>query len=622
MRKDGFIMKRFKQFFAMVLSCVLLITPVFSAEAAKAAAAAAPVGGDLSGKTVILHTNDSHSRVSDNMGFAAVSALKKACEAAGAEVMLLDAGDTLHGLPFATVSKGESIVKVMNAVGYDAMTPGNHDFNYGTDRLLELRDEMDFPLLSANVTVRETGEELLDCHTVIEKAGVKYGIFGLSTPETSYKTNPSNVETVEFEDPYRAAEKEVAELQEEGADMIIALAHIGIDGSSEVTSEKIAAQVEGIDLIVDGHSHSTLENGIKVKDTLIVSTGEYINQIGAVVIGENQEMNAYLVHTDEFGDRDAAVEDEIASIQKDIDKMLNVVIGHSDVELNGCREEVRVSETNLGNLAADAIREATGADVVITNGGGIRASIPAGDITKKDLVTVFPFGNYVVTKRMKGIDLLAALEHGVRAYPESLGGFPQVSGVTFTLDASAEPGSRIRDLKINGRPLYKYSYYTVATNDFMAAGGDDYSMIGQYPIENEFSSLEEMLISYIQSNPAPESFAVGRMNVVNASTEQETSETEGTSGMAGTSGTADTSGTTEASGTTESSGAEETPEMAGTQENEGFTIYVVKSGDCLYRIAGTLLGSGEKWKSIYEWNRDVIANPDRIYPDMELVIYE
>ncbi|HKL78900.1 MAG TPA: metallophosphoesterase, partial [Mobilitalea sp.] len=278
-----------KKYLKSLCSIMLTLALVFITVSPVSAVSLPEESLDLKGYTIIIHTNDSHSRaVNDSgqgqMGFTAVSALKKHYETMGVEVILLDAGDTLHGLPFANLVGGSSIVEIMNLVGYDAMAPGNHDFNYGTDALVKLKADMDFPLLSSNIKQKSDGKDLLEDNVIIEENGVKYGIFGLSTPETAYKTNPNNVSTIEFIDPVEAAREEVVELKTDGAQVIIALSHLGIDESSDFTSKLVAEQVDGIDLIVDGHSHSILNNGLEVNDTLIVSAGEYIKNIGMVLI--------------------------------------------------------------------------------------------------------------------------------------------------------------------------------------------------------------------------------------------------------------------------------------------------------------------------------------------------
>ncbi|MBP2242271.1 2',3'-cyclic-nucleotide 2'-phosphodiesterase (5'-nucleotidase family) [Cytobacillus eiseniae] len=457
-------------------------------------------------KITILHTNDSHGRVEegDGMGFAKISALVKQFESENPNTLLLDAGDTFHGTTFATVSKGESIVEVMNSVGYDGMAAGNHDFNYGYERLLELEKQADFPVLSANVR-QEDGTNLLKPYEIKEVDGIKLGIFGLSTPETHYKTHPKNVEGLTFTDPVKEAQTMVKELKSHNVDMIIAVTHLGIDESSTDTSIKVAKGAPGIDLIVDGHSHSTLVEGLNGEnDTLIVSTGEYTKNLGVVELTfEDKKLTgktARLISHEEAASvkPDIAVEKAIEVIQAAQKEILSEVIGQTDVKLDGEREQVRVGGTNLGNLITDAMVDMTGADMAVTNGGGIRASIDKGDITKEDVITVLPFGNYIVTKELTGAQIKAGLENGVDAYPESKGAFPHVSGLTFAIDPAGEAGHRVHSMEINGEPVDMNKKYVVATNDFMAAGGDEYTSFKDSPIANEFPALDEALIAYIQ----------------------------------------------------------------------------------------------------------------------------
>ncbi|BCJ95849.1 metallophosphatase [Anaerocolumna cellulosilytica] len=586
---------------------------------------------DLTGYTVILHTNDSHGRaVPDSyngyMGFTAVSALRAYYEKQGAQVLVMDAGDTLHGLPIATLEKGESIVQFMKLAGYDVMTPGNHDFNYGTTRLLELEDKMDFPLLSANIVKKDTKELLLKDNIIIEKNGVKYGIFGLSTPETAYKTNPNNVTTIEFTDPVEAAKKEVTALKSAGAQIIISLAHLGLDESSEVTSKLVAEKVEGIDLIVDGHSHTTLQDGLMVKDTLIVSTGDYIRNIGVVAIDKSGNMKAALVNSSAFTLTDEAIDKEAADITAAQEKLLSEVVGKTSVYLDGVRENVRTKETNLGNLATDAFRKATGADVAITNGGGIRASIEIGTITKKDLVTVFPFGNFIVTKNITGKALLEALEVGVASYPETLGGFPQVSGITFQIDVTKPAGSRVVKAVINGERVNPEKIYQIATNDFMAAGGDGYTMFNEFATVNEYGSMEEIIIDYIKEVKTINAKDESRITVLEVSKEEEKTVTEepSKSGESKADGKNNTKTDIKSGSKTDSKA--ETKETAVSKDknktesksSEEHTIYVVVKGDNLSKISLKFYGTQTKWRDIYELNKENISNPDSIFIGQKL----
>lgn len=589
-------MKHRRRIVSILLMLALVILPFQTV-----AAGTLPTGQEsLAGTTVIMHTNDSHARAVPNsdsgyMGFTAVSALKKSYEAAGAQVILLDAGDTLHGLPFANLVKGESIVKIMNLAGYDAMTPGNHDFNYGSSTLKEISKNMNFPLISSNIKNKSDNSDFLEDHIIIEKNGVKYGIFGLSTPETAYKTNPKNVTSIEFTNPVEAAKEEVKELEAEGAQVIIALAHLGLDESSEYTSKLVAEKVDGIDLIVDGHSHSVLEAGLTVGDTLIVSTGDYIQNIGVVMIGSDGAMKADLISASEYTGTDKAVDDKATEYQNEQEKLLSEVVGHTSVYLDGIREHVRAGETNLGDFTTDAFRYVTGADVAITNGGGIRASIEIGDISRKDLVTVFPFGNYVVTKKVTGEAILEALELGASTYPEPLGGFLQVSGITYTIDASKLSGKRISDVKVNGVAIDKKAEYLLATNDFIIAGGDGYTMLADFKVENEFGSIEDVLLEYLKEKGTINQESANRIKIVGLNAEVPE--------------------------VTETPEVTEVPEVADTEdESSEDSTYVVQKGDNLWKIAVKLFGDAGKWKKIYEWNKDTIKNPNLIYIGQELRI--
>ena len=240
-----------------------------------------------------------------------------------------------------------------------------------------------------------------------------------------------------FADPVEAARKQVEELKTKGVDVIVALAHVGIDESSEVVSTMIADEVDGIDVIVDGHSHSTLQEGIITENgTLIASTGEYQNNLGKVVItvdGESKKIvtkKASLISKAETTDIEGnkTVLDKIKDIDAEQSEFLSKVIGNSKVHLEGAREYSRTQETNLGNLITDAMLDETGAEIAITNGGGIRDSIDEGEITKGEIVKVLPFGNYIVTKALTGAQIKEVLEHGIKAYPAPAGHFPHVSG--------------------------------------------------------------------------------------------------------------------------------------------------------------------------------------------------
>lgn len=523
----------------------------------------------------IVHTNDTHARVEEGkyagMGFAKISTKIKEIKKNNKNVLVLDAGDTFHGQTIAQLVKGESIVKIMNTIGYDAMVPGNHDFNYGQERLLELSNMTNFPIISANI-FKDDGTRLLKPYIIKDFNGVKVGIFGLTTPETSYKTHPDNVKGLNFKNPVDVAREIVDELNGK-ADIIIALTHLGLDEDSEFTSENLAKKVEGIDLIVDGHSHTDLQEGKLVGNTLIVQAGEYDKNLGIVDLifedGKVTEMKAKLFTKNEATniEEDEEILNIISEIKAENEKITSVVVGNTDIRLVGDRAKVRTGETNLGNLIAESMLYVSKADIALTNGGGIRASIEPGEITKGEIITVLPFGNYVVVKEIKGSDILKALEHGVSSYPEAKGAFPHVAGMTFKFDPTKEPGKRIIEVMINGVPLDINKTYKLATNDFLAAGGDGYTMFKEGDIIAEYPGLDEILIEYIQKFGTSAAKIDGRVKVFD-------------------------------------------PENEITTET-----YIIKPGDVLWRIAKKF---GLTWEFLAEFNK--LKNPHLIFPNQKLLI--
>jgi 5'-nucleotidase len=490
-----------------LLSLILIFTMLLSF-ASFAAETEPAVTLNASKAIYIVHTNDVHSRVYEDttsIGYAKLSAyVAQLQKEYGTEPILVDAGDTLHGQTLATLTRGESIIKIMNKVGYDVMTPGNHDFNYGSTRLLELAAIADFKIISANI-VKSDGTSFLEPYTIIERDGVKIAFFGLSTPETTYKTNPLNVSGLTFKDPIKEAQTMV-DLLEDQADVLVCIAHLGLDGSSEITSELIAQKVDGIDLIIDGHSHTQLTEPLKINNTLIVQTGDYLKNIGTVRIDLNGEkqvtgITGTLFTREESSELtpDDAVASAIDEFRAAQEPILAEIIATSEVDFDGERAHVRTRPTNLACLITSAMIHTTGADAAITNGGGIRASISKGNITRGDIITVLPFGNYIVTKRMKGSDILAALEHGLSAYPDQNGGFPQVGNIEYLFDPSKPAGQRVSYVRIKGEKLDLNKEYIVATNDFMAAR----RWVCLFPssLVNEFQALDEALIAFIQANP-------------------------------------------------------------------------------------------------------------------------
>ncbi|MBV1758348.1 MAG: 5'-nucleotidase C-terminal domain-containing protein [Dethiosulfatibacter sp.] len=469
----------------------------------------------------ILHTNDVHSRVSfsayDGMGYEKLSTIVKEMRSTNPNTLLMDAGDAFHGQTISTLNKGESIVQIMNKVGYDLMTVGNHDFNYGQDRLLELVEMSDFDIISSNV-YKADYSTLLPSYIIKEFDGVKVAVFALNTPDTTFTTHPNNVVGLDFFDPVIVGRLMVAQLKDK-ADIIVCLAHLGLDSSGDYSSEKVAMYVDGIDVIVDGHSHTSLPEGRLVNNTLIVQAGDYIKNVGVV---ELKLANGVLTKTAkhitkaeaEAMESDQAIVDLVAQIQADNTVITSEVIGSTSIRLDGERELVRTGETNLGNLITDAMLYETGAQIAFTNGGGIRASIEVGEITVGDVITVLPFGNYVVTKELTGAQIVAALELGMDTYPAQKGSFPHIAGMKVVFDPAKAAGERIVSVMVGGEAIVLDEHYSVATNDFIAAGGDGYTMFKGTPHLGEYLGLDEVLIDYIQVFGAEDSEVEGRIMTV------------------------------------------------------------------------------------------------------------
>jgi 2',3'-cyclic-nucleotide 2'-phosphodiesterase (5'-nucleotidase family)/LysM repeat protein len=582
----------------------------------------------------IVHVNDVHSRVEQtdaNIGYAKLAAFVKRLKAENPNTLLLDAGDTLHGQTIANLERGGSIVRMMNAVGFDAMTTGNHDYNYGYERLLELAGEASFPVLAANVYGPD-GTRLFEPYAVLDASGVRVAVFGLATPETTYKTHPNNVAGLTFADPVEEAKRIVAELDGK-ADAVIALVHLGVDEASVDTSLKLAEEVPGIDLIVDGHSHTALPEGLEAGGTLIVQAGEYGKYIGVVELTVGpagaKAKNARLIPAEDTAgiEPDPAVLEVIEEVKAGQEAVLSEVVGRTPVDLDGEREHVRTGETNLGNLIADAMLLETGADVALTNGGGIRASIPAGDITKGQVITVLPFGNYIQTKNVTGAVLLEALEHGVSAWPEPLGGFPHVAGLTFKIDPDKPMGERVHDVRVGGEPLDPEAVYSLATNDFLAAGGDQYTMLAETPVTGDFASLEEAVIRYLQAKGEVAPGKEGRILVEPARaadpapdaaqdrepgpTPQQTKPQQPAPQQPAPQQTAPQQPAPQQPAQQQTAPQQPAPQKPAS----GQRVHIVKKGDTLWAIARKY---GTTWQKLAEINQ--LENPDLIFPGQRILL--
>ena len=600
----------------------------------------------MEGKLVVVHTNDMHGyyeTTETSIGIAGVASIKDYYEAQGADVLLLDAGDFSQGNTLVSYYKGKNAAEYLAAAGYDAVSLGNHEFDYSFDVLLDnmkVLTDAGIKVIDANVLNKETGKPYFDANAVFDFDGYKVGVFGLDTAETLTKASPSNVKTVSFldkEDMFKAAQEQVDALKAEGCSYIIALTHLGVDEESVGRrSTDLAEAVTGIDLIVDGHSHTVMDGGTMAGNTMIVSTGSYLANVGTVVINEaDKAAEAKLISAADYAagtnQYDAAVAKLVADDAAEVKEAYSKVFAKTEVALEGTKELVRAQETNLGDFTADAYLYTAQkysdehelgitVDCAISNGGGIRTSVAPGDISMDTLVTVFPFGNNVCFVTITGEQLLEVLEASTFCTPETLGGFPQVAGIEYTLNigvpyengeqypdstyyAPANPGSRVTIKSVNGKPFDPAANYTVAVNNFQAEGGDTYYELTQNSYFCDTEVLDcDALIQYVNylGGVIGEQYAKpqGRIEIIGEAPVTEPAEPE-----------------TPATEPAES----ETPAEPDTAPAVSGS-YTVKEGDTLWKIAKAQLGDAKLWTSIYELNKDTIKNPNLITVGQEIIL--
>ena len=530
-------MRNIKKALALVLALVMTLSLGISTSADYSVTAEtkelSEVAADLSGKTVILHSNDVHGQID---GYAYIAALRAEFEKRGAEVILADAGDFSQGDPNVSASKGATAVEMMNAAGYTVVTLGNHEFDYGYDQLMANLDKAEFKTICADVL--KDGKSILDpTYVYTAKSGLKIGFFGLETPETQTKVNPGLIQGVTFlsnsagkTELYDCAQAQIDALKKDNVDLVIGLVHLGVDDESAADGHRSAdllAKVTGVDLLIDGHSHTVMtagENGAAIQ-----STGTKFANIGVVVIDDATKKieDNYLIATEGLA-KDETVAAAAQKIADEVNAKYGAVFAKSEVELNGAKAPNgnRDGETNNGDLITEAmlwsVLKEDGAVTVdkdhvvaITNGGGIRAAIKPGDVTMKDLNTVLPFGNTIAVVYVTGAELLEALEASTYSLP--IGGYPQTTGIKFTLDTTKEydanaetyPGStyygpasinRVTIESINGKAFDEKATYAVVTNNFCAAGGDTYYVFKNASAQFDTGiPMDEALMAYVET---------------------------------------------------------------------------------------------------------------------------
>lgn len=524
------------------------ITAIFISAALASSMCGITAGAEEESKgIVILHTNDVHCGVyADDytMGAADLAAYKARLESEGYEVILADAGDFVQGGVIGTLSEGKYPLQIMNKLGYDVAVPGNHEFDYGMDTFFMLAENADFPYLSANFTDLENNSMPLPNYRVIDTENATIGFVGITTPQTPTSSRPSYFMNDKGEYIYGfcgddsgselyAAVQEAVDSVRDRADYVVVLGHMGDYVYDERWSSKaVIENVSGIDVFIDGHSHSVIENEtVTDKDgdsVVLASTGTKLENIGAVTITD-EGIVSELIGKDEFtltDDENSAeykayteMTDFIAGIDSEYAELATTVVAKTAVDLtindpDTGERAVRNSETNMGDLCADAYRIKAGADIGFINGGGVRSDIAAGDITYGDIINVQPFGNSLCIVEVNGQQILDCLEKGAVYYPEENGGFMQVSGLTYEIHSyipssvktdddgnfiSVDGEYRVKNVMVGGEPLDLAKTYTLASHNYMLLScGDGMTMFKDCNVvAREIMIDNQMLIEYI-----------------------------------------------------------------------------------------------------------------------------
>jgi len=488
----------------------------------------------------ILHINDFHSRFQPITGsdsncdaetdaagecFGGIARLKTAIDTKRAELdgqntVLIDAGDQFQGSLFYTHYKSEIIAEFSNKLGIEVMAVGNHEFDDGPEELAKLIDAAEFPIISGNTDVANEPllADKLEGTYVLEVGGEKIGFVSATTEDTAELASPGD--NVQFTDAFESLRAQVDALTAAGVTKIIAITHIGYNHDLE-----IAANVAGIDVIVGGHSHTLLSNteegalgpyptlvnnpdGVEVPVVTAYSYGKYLGDLVVTWDDEGKVISAEgaPILVDASVEPNAEYAARLTELEAPLQEIMNQVIGTTTEAIEGSREVCRVEECSMGNLVTDALLDASadlGATIAITNGGGLRASIDAGDITLGEVITVLPFSNTLATVDISGADVIDALENGVSDIENGAGRFPQVAGLKYSYTLANPVGERISDVLVKGEgdswaPIDEEATYTIVTNNYMRTGGDGYGTFAEGENAYDFGpTLDTILASYI-----------------------------------------------------------------------------------------------------------------------------
>lgn len=583
----------------------------------------------------ILHINDFHARVepvntfnatcssreiADKACFGGVARIKSAVDAErkriaseGGNVLVLDAGDEFQGSLFFTTYKGLDSAEFMNAIGFDAMALGNHEFDLGAEGLAPFLDKVTFPVLASNVTTTDTSpiHDKFKPYIVKQIGGKKIGIIGAITVDTPEISKPGP--TVTFSDDIDAIQTSVDALKAQGVDKIIALTHTGYQ-----RDQKIAATVEGLDVIVGGHSHTLLSSSDPAasgpyptlvknpagQDVPIVTAYAYSKYLGHLTLtfdddGKLKSAEGAPILLDASITQDAAMAARVAEMAKPIESLKTKVVASTEAPIDGSAEICRKTECAMGNLVADAMLDRVkdqGINFAIINGGVLRASIPKGNITMGTVLTVLPFQNTVATLLLRGGDVIAALENGVSRVDEGAGRFPQVSGLKYAFDATKPVGSRISDVMVRDeqggwQPINTEFNYGVVTNDYARAGGDGYTVFAQKG-RNAYDhgpGLDDVVIDYLQGHKPYKPYTDGRIQEVRKVDAVPLEPVADTSSV--------------------NTVIAQPPSIAPDKTTEAkSTVYHIRRGDTFWDLAVKFYGDGEAWQRLRKANLTFPAN--------------
>lgn len=457
----------------------------------------------------IVFTNDIHGKIVGDenaetgkfIGYSKIGSYISQAKNSDKNTLVIDAGDAFHGDTVANLSQGGAVLSIMNEIGYNYFLPGNHDFNFGKERLLELTHDGSFKTICSNLL--DKGIPMFEENDILEISGIKIGIFALTSPELITKSNLKNIEGVEVIPPVGAAKKQVDILKGKGADFIILISHLGILSEEESwRSYAVRGSVPGIDLIIDSHSHNELDDFEQLDGKAIITSagisGQNVGVVDVKIRDKTKEIKPYNLSFSDFKDvvKNRRIEEIIKSETDKIKPVLEQKVGYTSVYLNGDRESIRIGETNLAEITGEAVLKETGADLAFLNAGAFRSSIEVGDIKMSDVLRVFSLGHFIVTKSVTGENIIKALELALRQYPKMSALFPQVAGMTFEIVAT-EGGNKVKDVTINGSKIDLEKEYTFATNDFLASGGDGFDMIKSSRELKQFDFLDKIFAEYL-----------------------------------------------------------------------------------------------------------------------------